>query len=150
MTHMMHFDAKSRPNFQATVPAERCPARERSTCPHLPRKNGVEVLRQLRASGAPRSQTPVLMLTARGDDIDRILGLELGADDYVPKPCTPRELVARLRAILRRGHRHQPAVQHLAGGLPDAPDSQSARYLARAGRRQAGHPGTAQHAATAR
>jgi two-component system, OmpR family, response regulator len=45
---------------------------------------------------------PVLMLTARGDDIDRIVGLELGADDYVPKPCTPRELTARLRAILRR------------------------------------------------
>jgi DNA-binding response OmpR family regulator len=49
-----------------------------------------------------RSQTPVLMLTARGDPVDRILGLELGADDYVPKPCPPRELVARMRAILRR------------------------------------------------
>jgi len=59
---------------------------------------GIEVLRRLRA----RSAIPVLMLTARGDDIDRILGLELGADDYVPKPCSPRELAARLRAILRR------------------------------------------------
>jgi two-component system, OmpR family, response regulator len=64
----------------------------------LPRLNGVEALRRIRQ----RSRVPVLMLTARGDDVDRIVGLELGADDYVPKPCTPRELVARLRAILRR------------------------------------------------
>lgn len=64
----------------------------------MPRMNGVEALRRIRAA----SQLPVLMLTAKGDDIDRIVGLELGADDYVPKPCTPRELVARLRAILRR------------------------------------------------
>ena len=64
----------------------------------LPRLNGVEALRRIRT----RSRVPVLMLTARGDDVDRIVGLELGADDYVPKPCTPRELVARLRAILRR------------------------------------------------
>lgn len=64
----------------------------------LPRLNGVDALRRIRRS----SQVPVLMLTARGDDLDRVLGLELGADDYVPKPCTPRELVARLRAILRR------------------------------------------------
>ncbi|MGF1642122.1 MAG: response regulator [Thiotrichales bacterium] len=64
----------------------------------MPGVNGVDALRRIRA----RSQIPVLMLTARGDDIDRILGLELGADDYVPKPCTPRELAARLRAILRR------------------------------------------------
>ena len=65
----------------------------------MPRLNGVEALRRIRAE----SRLPVLMLTAKGDDIDRIIGLELGADDYVPKPCTPRELVARLRAILRRG-----------------------------------------------
>jgi DNA-binding response OmpR family regulator len=64
----------------------------------MPRMNGIEALRRIRAG----SRIPVLMLTARGDDIDRIVGLELGADDYVPKPCTPRELVARLRAILRR------------------------------------------------
>jgi two-component system, OmpR family, response regulator len=64
----------------------------------MPRMTGVEVLRRLRMQSA----IPVLMLTARGDDIDRILGLELGADDYVPKPCSPRELAARLRAILRR------------------------------------------------
>lgn len=64
----------------------------------MPKMDGVEALRRIRLS----SQVPVLMLTARGDDIDRIIGLELGADDYVPKPCTPRELAARLRAILRR------------------------------------------------
>jgi len=64
----------------------------------MPRMNGLETLRRIRAA----SQMPILMLTARGDDTDRIVGLELGADDYVTKPCTPRELTARLRAILRR------------------------------------------------
>jgi two-component system, OmpR family, response regulator CpxR len=64
----------------------------------LPGMTGFEVLRQVRA----RSQTPVLMLTARGDEKDRILGLEMGADDYLPKPFNPRELSARLQAILRR------------------------------------------------
>jgi DNA-binding response OmpR family regulator len=64
----------------------------------LPDMDGLDVCRQLRA----RSDTPVLMLTARGDAIDRIVGLELGADDYLPKPFEPRELLARLRAILRR------------------------------------------------
>jgi DNA-binding response OmpR family regulator len=64
----------------------------------MPGLSGIEVLRRIRA----RSSLPVLMLTARGDEESRILGLELGADDYVAKPCTPRELSARLRAILRR------------------------------------------------
>jgi len=64
----------------------------------LPDMDGLEVCRQLRA----RSDTPVLMLTARGDTMDRIVGLEVGADDYLPKPFEPRELLARLRAILRR------------------------------------------------
>jgi len=64
----------------------------------MPGMNGIEVLRRIRR----QSQLPVLMLTARGDDADRIIGLELGADDYVPKPCSPRELTARIRAILRR------------------------------------------------
>lgn len=64
----------------------------------MPGIDGVEALRRIRLA----SRVPVLMLTARGDDVDRIVGLELGADDYVPKPCTPRELAARLRAILRR------------------------------------------------
>jgi two-component system OmpR family response regulator/two-component system response regulator CpxR len=64
----------------------------------MPRINGLELLKLIRAD----SRIPVLMLTAKGDDTDRITGLELGADDYVPKPCTPRELTARIRAILRR------------------------------------------------
>lgn len=64
----------------------------------LPRIQGFEVLRKLREF----SSTPVIMLTARGEDTDRIVGLEMGADDYLPKPCNPRELAARLRAILRR------------------------------------------------
>lgn len=65
----------------------------------MPGLSGIDVLRRLRQQSA----LPVLMLTAKGDDLDRVLGLELGADDYVPKPCTPRELLARIRAILRRG-----------------------------------------------
>lgn len=64
----------------------------------MPGINGFEVLRRLRAN----SRVPVLMLTARGSDVDRIVGLELGADDYLPKPFNPRELVARIHAILRR------------------------------------------------
>ena len=65
----------------------------------LPDIDGLEVCRQLRASS---SEVPVLMLTARGDTMDRVVGLEIGADDYMPKPFEPRELLARLRAILRR------------------------------------------------
>jgi DNA-binding response OmpR family regulator len=64
----------------------------------MPEINGIQALGQIRA----KSNLPVLMLTAKGDDTDKIMGLELGADDYVPKPCTPRELLARLRAILNR------------------------------------------------
>lgn len=64
----------------------------------LPDLNGSEVLRHIRRD----SRIPVIMLTAKGDNIDRVIGLEMGADDYVPKPCYPRELVARLRAVLRR------------------------------------------------
>jgi two-component system OmpR family response regulator len=64
----------------------------------MPQLNGLEALRRIRE----KSELPVIMLTARGDDIDRITGLELGADDYVAKPCTPRELAARIRAILHR------------------------------------------------
>jgi len=64
----------------------------------MPGLNGFEVLRRIRAS----SRIPVMMLTARGDDVDRIVGLEIGADDYLPKPFNSRELVARIRAILRR------------------------------------------------
>ena len=65
----------------------------------LPDMDGLDVCRQVRA----RADTPILMLTARGDAMDRVVGLEMGADDYLPKPFEPRELLARLRAILRRG-----------------------------------------------
>ncbi|MGJ4951747.1 response regulator [Bradyrhizobium sp. HKCCYLS20291] len=64
----------------------------------LPGEDGLSICRRLRAA----SRVPILMLTAKGDEIDRILGLEMGADDYLPKPFSPRELVARIRAILRR------------------------------------------------
>jgi two-component system response regulator CpxR len=64
----------------------------------MPGKSGMDVLRELRQ----HSSLPVIMLTARGEEMDRIIGLELGADDYIPKPCNPRELVARIRAVLRR------------------------------------------------
>ena len=64
----------------------------------MPKLNGIETLKAIRQ----QSNVPVIMLTARGDNTDRIIGLELGADDYVPKPSTPREIVARIRAILRR------------------------------------------------
>ena len=66
----------------------------------LPRKDGFEVCRELRGSGAG---VPIIMLTAKSQEIDKVLGLELGADDYVTKPFSPRELIARVRAILRRG-----------------------------------------------
>ena len=78
----------------------------------LPGISGFDVLRQIRAA----SPTPVLMLTARGADIDRIVGLELGADDYLPKPFNPRELVARIRAVLRRTEARASA----AGASPPA------------------------------
>jgi two-component system response regulator CpxR len=64
----------------------------------LPDISGLEVLRQLRA----KTHLPVVLLTARGDETDRIVGFEVGADDYIPKPCNPRELIARLQALLRR------------------------------------------------
>ena len=87
----------------------------------LPGTNGLDLLRSLRLLAvAP----PVVMLTARGDDVDRIVGLELGADDYLPKPFNPRELVARLRAVLRRGTERRSAseeVLHIAPIVLDVP-----------------------------
>jgi DNA-binding response OmpR family regulator len=71
----------------------------------LPDIDGLEVCRRIRALPSTLAQTPVLMLTAKGDPMDRIVGLEIGADDYLPKPFEPRELLARIRAVLRR---HQP------------------------------------------
>ena len=68
----------------------------------LPDMDGLEVCRRIRALPGTGAQTPVLMLTAKGDPMDRIIGLEIGADDYLPKPFEPRELLARIRAVLRR------------------------------------------------
>ncbi len=79
----------------------------------LPRKSGEDVCRDLRLAGV---RTPVLMLTAKKEEMDKVLGLELGADDYVTKPFSLRELHARIRAILRRGAPAPPAVETLAFG----------------------------------
>ena len=77
----------------------------------LPGEDGLAVCRRLRASG---ETVPVIMLTAKGEDVDRIVGLEMGADDYLPKPFNPRELVARIHAVLRR------QTERLAPGAPAA------------------------------
>jgi len=75
----------------------------------LPEKDGLELLREIRKV----SDVPVIMLTARGEDTDRIVGLELGADDYLPKPFNPRELLARIRAVLRRHKAHAPGLSEM-------------------------------------
>ena len=79
----------------------------------LPEMDGFEVLRQLRT----RSNIPVLMLTSRGDETDRIVGLEIGADDYLPKTFSTRELLARLRAVIRRSHMTMDGKEHRETGL---------------------------------
>ncbi len=79
----------------------------------MPRMNGIDVLRNLRKE----SELPVIMLTARGDDLDRIIGLELGADDYLAKPANPRELLARIRAILRRSNTQSTVATLEVGDL---------------------------------
>ncbi|MFJ4442898.1 response regulator transcription factor [Pseudomonas sp. NPDC089422] len=84
----------------------------------LPDGSGLELLKQLRSEHA---ELPVLMLSARGEPLDRILGLELGADDYLAKPCDPRELTARLRAVLRRSHPTATTTQLEVGDLAFSP-----------------------------
>ena len=79
----------------------------------LPGIDGFEVCRRVRAAG----ETPVIMLTARDEEVDRVLGLELGADDYVPKPFSPRELVARVKAVLRRTRPKPPSDVLALGGV---------------------------------
>jgi two-component system, OmpR family, response regulator CpxR len=99
----------------------------------LPGVNGFEVLSEIRK----KSRLPVLMLTARGDDVDRIVGLEMGADDYLPKPFNPRELIARIRAILRRSKMEAdtggklPAPERLVAG--DVELDKGTRAVKRAG-----------------
>ncbi|MET0125218.1 MAG: response regulator, partial [Pseudomonas caspiana] len=84
----------------------------------LPDGSGLELLKQLRSD---HPDLPVLMLSARGEPLDRILGLELGADDYLAKPCDPRELTARLRAVLRRSHPTAVSTQLELGDLSFSP-----------------------------
>ena len=93
----------------------------------MPKVDGIEALRQIRQT----SRVPVIMLTARGDDVDRIVGLELGADDYVPKPCTPRELVARLRAILRRAQPGADGGPLEIGGVALWPEKRRVQWRGR-------------------
>ncbi len=85
----------------------------------LPDLDGLEVCRRIRTLSGPAAQVPILMLTAKGDPMDRVIGLEVGADDYLPKPFEPRELLARIRAILRR---------RVDGGSATAPASQVLRF----------------------
>jgi two-component system OmpR family response regulator len=85
--------------------------------------DGLEVLRRIR----DKSRIPVLMLTARGDEADRVVGLELGADDYVPKPFSPRELLARLRAVLRRSQPEATSERIAIGGVEVDVASRTAR-----------------------
>jgi two-component system response regulator CpxR len=98
----------------------------------LPGINGFEVLRRIRA----RSRLPVVMLTARGDDLDRIVGLEIGADDYLPKPFNPRELVARINAVLRRSRPGEQELMNAGGGklvVADVEMETGTRVVRRAG-----------------
>src|SRR5687768_14719254 len=95
----------------------------------MPRKSGLEVLRELRE----QSLIPVLMLTARGDDMDSVLGLELGADDYLAKPCNPRVLSARIRAVLRRAHPGRGTEESMLLQCGDLVMSTGARTLQRSG-----------------
>ncbi|MDB5965878.1 MAG: two component transcriptional regulator, winged helix family [Polaromonas sp.] len=83
----------------------------------LPDMDGLEVCRRIKSQGgAEHSNTAVLMLTAKGDPMDRIVGLEIGADDYLPKPFEPRELLARIRAVLRRGGENASGAGNAGGG----------------------------------
>jgi DNA-binding response OmpR family regulator len=99
----------------------------------LPGEDGLSLLRSIRATGGP----PVIIASARGDEVDRVVGLEVGADDYLPKPFAPRELVARIRAVLRRSSAARPVPDpdhysfgpyrlHIASHRLDGPDGEVA------------------------
>jgi two-component system, OmpR family, response regulator CpxR len=96
----------------------------------LPEVNGLDILRTIRKT----STVPVILLTARGDDVDRILGLELGADDYVPKPFNPRELLARMHAVLRRLQRQPGDAEARVLRVGDVVLDMGARTVVRDGR----------------
>ncbi len=96
----------------------------------LPEVNGFDILRDIRRT----SDVPVILLTARGDDVDRIVGLELGADDYLPKPFNPRELLARMHAVLRRLQRRQADTDNRVLEVGDVVLDPGARTVLRDGR----------------
>jgi DNA-binding response OmpR family regulator len=89
----------------------------------MPGPSGLEVLQRIRRS----AEIPVIMLTAKGDETDRVVGLELGADDYLPKPFSPRELLARLRAVVRRGASRAASERLVAGGVRVDVEARSVR-----------------------
>ncbi len=89
----------------------------------MPKRDGLSALTEIRRM----SRIPILMLTARGDDVDRILGLEMGADDYLPKPFNPRELAARIKAIIRRTESHESLARLHAGDVEIMPARREAR-----------------------
>lgn len=99
----------------------------------MPGMSGHEVLRRLQSNSAGIAPMPVLMLTARGDDVDRIVGLETGADDYLAKPCNLRELAARLRAVLRRSGRNRDTRADQALAVADIKLDPGTRVASRAG-----------------
>ena len=94
----------------------------------LPEVNGFEILKQIRRT----SSVPVILLTARGEDVDRVVGLEIGADDYVPKPFNPRELTARIRAVLRRLEGRSSDIRQVLS-VDDVSVDPAARTVVRAG-----------------
>ena len=116
---MRYLDENGFKSTSAANANEMCKAIQRDTFDlyvldiNLPGEDGLRICQRIRLSG---DVTPIIMVTARGEDIDRIIGLELGADDYLPKPFNPRELLARIRSILRRGSK-SPHVLHDAANL---------------------------------
>jgi DNA-binding response OmpR family regulator len=93
----------------------------------LPDGDGLEVFRRIRSLPGPAGRTPVVMLTAKGDPMDRVVGLEVGAEDYIPKPFEPRELLARIRVVLRRGAPVGPSEPLRFGRLEIDRDARMAR-----------------------
>ena len=97
---------------------------------NLPGMDGLDVARHIRRDETRR--TPIIMLTARSDELDQLIGLELGADDYIPKPFSPRIVVARVNALLRRTEASKPSIQHLH--IADLEIDQDAHTLTRGGK----------------
>ena len=114
---MRYLDENGFKSTSASNANEMCKAIQRDTFDlyvldiNLPGEDGLRICQRIRLSG---DVTPIIMVTARGEDIDRIIGLELGADDYLPKPFNPRELLARIRSILRRGSKSHHVLHDAA------------------------------------